>query len=80
MFDVSQLADTGGDWLAKGNALLNQGVQAYQTVTNATKQPQTAAEVAAGAPAKPARNWTPIIIVASVLGLLGLGWLFTRKP
>lgn len=79
MFDVSSLADTGADWLGKANALLNQGAQAYKTVTGVTNPPQSAPDVAAGKPVKQPFNWKPLAIIGGVLALLGIGWLATRK-
>jgi hypothetical protein len=79
--DLSTFSDApASSWYSQAADLLTKGASAATSVYNAVQgRPQTAAEVAAAAPVKPKTNWTPVIIIAAIAGVLGLGWLLTRK-
>lgn len=79
MFDISQLADSAGDYLSSANDLLKQGRTAYDTVTGKTTPPQTAKDVAAAAPVKQPFNWKPWAIGAAILaGVSALIYFLTK--
>jgi hypothetical protein len=81
MFDISQLADTAGDYLSSANDLLKQGRTAYDTITGTgtAQPPQTAQDVAAAAPVKQPFNWKPWAIGAAILAALGGVLYFLTK-
>lgn len=79
MFNLSELADTGTDYLTKGTELLKTGKAAVDAVSGKTTPPQTAQDVAAAAPVKQPFNWKPLAIGAAILAAIGGVIYFLKK-